>query len=496
VNIGEVIRVLRDFRGDTRRDLAQRTGVTEDHIKKIEVGKRKPSLTTLKAIADALDVSIDILLSGDETLVMDELSRRDFLKAGFTTSLATLISPLREIGHEEELWPQHASPEWWILQGDLEDSKGNYDLALEHYYNALKLLPSDYRWARVLVEKVTQMYINKGEFVRAEEILSAIVNAIEEWGTDTVNHDLISGLIVEKRGWIANFRGRSDVALNLFGEAFGIALRWGDKRLESTSHHFLGRASIEKHSRLFYPELFAFQIPNRKSMELGLNEIRIAKRMDQASEPNVGFGNFWEGLGLLVQGQDPDARNLLWRSVEQLRGTVADAYPLAEIHHIAALNNYYSGGPKIEYEDLSEAITGLLGPLSSQNHPYAYVRALIALLCVRYLYEYYKRSPLERKRCVDLCICCFLLHPEPNHTFFYASRELIFRFVQPMEEKEFRDYLHELPSRITLYSEDFSKLKNFSTPTLSTINIVLKLIEDVGRKLGKVQEGEGDTFGD
>lgn len=45
--------------------LAQKCNVTPSHISQIIKGKTKPSLSVLQAIADALDVTTDEILSGN-----------------------------------------------------------------------------------------------------------------------------------------------------------------------------------------------------------------------------------------------------------------------------------------------------------------------------------------------------------------------------------------------------------------------------------------------
>lgn len=57
---------LRKSAGLTMRELGQKVGVTESTVSLYESGKREPSQTVLKALADALDCSVDYLLGVDE----------------------------------------------------------------------------------------------------------------------------------------------------------------------------------------------------------------------------------------------------------------------------------------------------------------------------------------------------------------------------------------------------------------------------------------------
>ncbi len=56
--LGKAIRLLRDKRGMTQEALAHAAGVTVGHLSMIERGHSNPTWATVKAIADALDVSM------------------------------------------------------------------------------------------------------------------------------------------------------------------------------------------------------------------------------------------------------------------------------------------------------------------------------------------------------------------------------------------------------------------------------------------------------
>jgi XRE family aerobic/anaerobic benzoate catabolism transcriptional regulator len=79
--IGGIVRFSRAKRGMTRRQLAEQSGTSERYLAQIEGGQGNPSVIVLKAIAEALDVSIvDLLPRTDgrsETLehIVDVLRR-------------------------------------------------------------------------------------------------------------------------------------------------------------------------------------------------------------------------------------------------------------------------------------------------------------------------------------------------------------------------------------------------------------------------------------
>lgn len=55
------IRVWRDFRGLSAKDLAAAAGVSTAYLSEMETGKKDGSVATLKAIADALSLDLDDL---------------------------------------------------------------------------------------------------------------------------------------------------------------------------------------------------------------------------------------------------------------------------------------------------------------------------------------------------------------------------------------------------------------------------------------------------
>lgn len=57
------IRVYRDLRGMTQKTLSEASGVNRVYIAEIEAGKKPGSAHSLKALAQALSVSVDDLIS-------------------------------------------------------------------------------------------------------------------------------------------------------------------------------------------------------------------------------------------------------------------------------------------------------------------------------------------------------------------------------------------------------------------------------------------------
>jgi len=55
------LRVYRDLRGLTQAALAEKSGVNRVTVAEIETGRKQGSITTLRALASALDVTLDDL---------------------------------------------------------------------------------------------------------------------------------------------------------------------------------------------------------------------------------------------------------------------------------------------------------------------------------------------------------------------------------------------------------------------------------------------------
>ncbi len=56
------VKVWRGYKGMTQADLAEAAGLDQADVSRIERGQREPSGRTLRALADALDVTVDDLV--------------------------------------------------------------------------------------------------------------------------------------------------------------------------------------------------------------------------------------------------------------------------------------------------------------------------------------------------------------------------------------------------------------------------------------------------
>ena len=57
----EALRAIRELVGIEQADLASRCGISQSHLSNIERGKRAPSPSVLRSLADQLGVSLDAI---------------------------------------------------------------------------------------------------------------------------------------------------------------------------------------------------------------------------------------------------------------------------------------------------------------------------------------------------------------------------------------------------------------------------------------------------
>lgn len=138
--MGERLRNARRARGLTLRELAKRLGVSPSMISQIETDRASPSVSTLYAIANELDVSLDELLFNDrrppaaESAVRQSRDdrKRIRLASGVTWERLTPVSDpdteflyvTYEVGgasSSSDEFQRHAGHEWgYVLEGTLE----------------------------------------------------------------------------------------------------------------------------------------------------------------------------------------------------------------------------------------------------------------------------------------------------------------------------------------------------------------------------------------
>lgn len=81
------LRAIRLEKGLTQQQLADAIGVTKSTMAKYDRGDLEPNLTNVKKIADALNVSVDLLLGNDAFVKRMETADLAFLKSLRDTAL-------------------------------------------------------------------------------------------------------------------------------------------------------------------------------------------------------------------------------------------------------------------------------------------------------------------------------------------------------------------------------------------------------------------------
>jgi transcriptional regulator with XRE-family HTH domain len=158
--MGEQLRAARQARNLTLRELAQRLGVSPSMISQIETGRASPSVSTLYALANELDVSLDELLfndrrppvppdgdatypAGGQLLQRATTRKRIRLASGVVWERLTPLSEpdteflfvTYEVGgasSPENEYQRHAGHEWgFVIEGSLEVRIGFEEHLLE-----------------------------------------------------------------------------------------------------------------------------------------------------------------------------------------------------------------------------------------------------------------------------------------------------------------------------------------------------------------------------
>jgi len=62
MQIGKTIRLCRNKKGWTQAELSKRTGITVPHLSMLENDQRDPSMDSMKALANAFDLPLNVLI--------------------------------------------------------------------------------------------------------------------------------------------------------------------------------------------------------------------------------------------------------------------------------------------------------------------------------------------------------------------------------------------------------------------------------------------------
>jgi transcriptional regulator with XRE-family HTH domain len=90
-SLGQRIRELREKRQLSLRELAARVNVSAPFISDVELGRRYPSADTLKALADALNVTLVDLARHDHRPIVEAIRQRSTIDPAYGHLLGQLI---------------------------------------------------------------------------------------------------------------------------------------------------------------------------------------------------------------------------------------------------------------------------------------------------------------------------------------------------------------------------------------------------------------------
>ena len=117
VNVGSLIRRERLKLGLSLRELARRVGVSASMLSQVETDRTRPSVSTIYAIASELGLSIDALLSEEETAVVSAAAAGTRVRRGPVQPAAELGCQLVRPEHRRKL--ELDSGVTWELLSDL-----------------------------------------------------------------------------------------------------------------------------------------------------------------------------------------------------------------------------------------------------------------------------------------------------------------------------------------------------------------------------------------
>lgn len=102
LNLGKRVRDVRDRRGETRKLVARKAGVSERHLAHLEAGEGNISIVLLRRIAQALEISIqDLLVIESEDTPEKRLVRRFLSRLPAHRVEEVVFRLMRDFGSEE-----------------------------------------------------------------------------------------------------------------------------------------------------------------------------------------------------------------------------------------------------------------------------------------------------------------------------------------------------------------------------------------------------------
>lgn len=102
MTIGENIRRLRNKKEYTQKQLAEKCEMYESQIRKYELGKANPKLSTIQKIAAALEVSLSELINTAESIVETSSSTLSGAAENISESIIDISSGMQILSKDEQ----------------------------------------------------------------------------------------------------------------------------------------------------------------------------------------------------------------------------------------------------------------------------------------------------------------------------------------------------------------------------------------------------------
>jgi len=98
MNYGRALKVARAIAGLQQKELARAAGLDPSHVSLIEMGKRKPSVSALEKLANALGVPLHLLtILGSEAGDLKHIHPDDFAQLGQTLTRLLVADGISKI---------------------------------------------------------------------------------------------------------------------------------------------------------------------------------------------------------------------------------------------------------------------------------------------------------------------------------------------------------------------------------------------------------------
>lgn len=138
--VGATLRHYRKLAGLTQTELERASGVAQDTISQIELGKREPHASTLRKLAEALGVPVAALFEGGQQEVID-LAHEGFAGAQAQVAEASPSERQRLLGQERQAT---LTAIWGWMRAPTEDSWWVADAYVRRYATVVRTVDGDF----------------------------------------------------------------------------------------------------------------------------------------------------------------------------------------------------------------------------------------------------------------------------------------------------------------------------------------------------------------